>query len=238
MSLHCPGSLRELNPGGRQETRKTTDIDEEASRHSKTAAGSHGTVRLVPDHEKGMLSPKPPQVSEFSFDGAGGGYSGEVGNETPRPARAATSGPPNKRKKEFRKNSREKRQASQAGSEEESPPSKKKRPRTKNQEPSPQPFACPSYRHNEIQNAGCKDWRNVKFNMVKQHCIEMHVKPRWCRRCRIFRAGTEVEINRHLQESDCKKSHTPDPSEKDALRDRKSKNLGKNLPNITSAGYT
>lgn len=43
------------------------------------------------------------------------------------------------------------------------------------------------------------------------------MKPLRCGRCRIFKAGTPDEIERHLKEGDCKKSCTPDPSEKDAL---------------------
>lgn len=42
------------------------------------------------------------------------------------------------------------------------------------------------------------------------------MKPLRCGRCRMFKAGTPDEIERHLKESDCKKSCTPDPSEKDA----------------------
>jgi hypothetical protein len=181
LSLHCPGSLREPNPGGRRDTEKTTD--ENASRHPKIATGNNEIVRSVSDHEKGMLCPKLSKVSEFSLEG-GGGYSGEVGDERPRLARALAlaASAPTKRKEECRKNSRVKRQASQVDdSGEESPsdqPSKKKRLRTKNQDPSKatlQPFACPSFRHNKIQNAECGSWRNVKLSMVKYDFHSEHI---------------------------------------------------------------
>jgi hypothetical protein len=48
----------------------------------------------------------------------------------------------------------------------------------------------------------------------RQHCVEKHVKPLRCGRCRIFKAGTSDEITKHLQEGDCQKSYAPDPSEK------------------------
>ncbi|KAI5847365.1 hypothetical protein DFP73DRAFT_545032 [Morchella snyderi] len=76
---------------------------------------------------------------------------------------------------------------------------------------SKRPFACPYFKKNPLKYVGCAGWRNTKLSLVKTHCMSEHLKSR-CPRCKIYR-GIQSDIIRHLEDEDCKKPETYDPSE-------------------------
>lgn len=190
--------------------------DEGPSPQPSTTAGNSAFATSLSTYRKTVLIPRPSDSTKLPLQGGDGG---ENGGERDRLTLALVPDtvPSTIGKEKRKKNPLIRRTSSQdcGGGEERSV----SQPRQK--KISPQPFACPSFQHdiqhNKILNAQCGRWRNVKLSQVRQHCIEEHVKPLRCGRCRTFKAGTPEEIFKHLQERDCEKSHIPDPSEADAI---------------------